>query len=143
MQLGVVAYERFNDAKKEGKTKEELVETSQHCRELLPASPGAPAAGCRERSGRDAQPTWHTFTMMQAIWSRRWIITISQFDYFEVAGNLYDAATIRRNVAIALAHNGRLSDALLYARAALRNFESYGGRAGEDGGEDEGVDWGD
>jgi hypothetical protein len=28
-----------------------------------------------------------------------------------------------------LSQNGRLSDALLYARAALRNFESYGGRA--------------
>ena len=25
--------------------------------------------------------------------------------------------------------DGRISDALLYARAALRNFESYGGQA--------------
>ena len=31
-----------------------------------------------------------------------------------------------------LANNGRHSDALLYARAALRNFESYGGRAKDD-----------
>ena len=28
-----------------------------------------------------------------------------------------------------LSQNGRHSAALLYARAALRNFESYGGRA--------------
>jgi tetratricopeptide (TPR) repeat protein len=49
--------------------------------------------------------------------------------YDEVAGNLYGAGQDRFNVAIALANNGRLTDALLYARAALRNFESYGGRA--------------
>ena len=35
-------------------------------------------------------------------------------------------------MAIALAQNGRLSDALLYARTALRNFESYEGRAKQD-----------
>ena len=49
--------------------------------------------------------------------------------YSETEGNLYQAGETRFNVAITLANNGRLSDALLYARAALRNFESYGGRA--------------
>ena len=53
-------------------------------------------------------------------------------NYFEKANNLYDAGRLRRNITIALANNGRLSDALLYARAALRNFESYGGRAKQD-----------
>lgn len=52
--------------------------------------------------------------------------------YDEMAGNQYGAGITRRNVAIVLAQNSLLSDALLYARAALRNFESYGGRAKED-----------
>ena len=52
-----------------------------------------------------------------------------QFNSMKSAGNFYAAGTTRFNLAIVLANNGRLSDALLYARAALRNFESYGGRA--------------
>ena len=35
----------------------------------------------------------------------------------------------RFNVALALANAGRLTDTLLYARAALRNFATYGDRA--------------
>jgi tetratricopeptide (TPR) repeat protein len=46
--------------------------------------------------------------------------------YKEMAGNIYSAGTTRFNIAITLANNGRPSDALLYARAALRNFEPYG-----------------
>lgn len=44
-------------------------------------------------------------------------------------GDLGQAGQIRFSIAIMLANNGRLTDALLYARAALRNYESYGGRA--------------
>lgn len=50
---------------------------------------------------------------------------------FESIGNLFEAGRHQRNIAITLANNGRLSDALLYARAALRNFETYQGRAKE------------
>lgn len=52
--------------------------------------------------------------------------------YWEGAGNLYHAATARRNVAIALAQRGRLTDAREYALAALRNFETYGEGAAEE-----------
>ena len=51
--------------------------------------------------------------------------------YDELAGNQYGAGQTRFNIAILLAQNRRLSDALLYARAALRNYESYEGRAKE------------
>jgi tetratricopeptide (TPR) repeat protein len=51
--------------------------------------------------------------------------------YAETAGNLYEAGKYRFNVARTLADNGRISDALLYARAALRNFEPYGQGAAE------------
>ena len=50
---------------------------------------------------------------------------------FEAAGNLYNAGTARRNVALTPANAGRLTDALLYAQAALRNFAPYGDRAAE------------
>ena len=51
--------------------------------------------------------------------------------YFEAAGALYNAATARFNVALALAQAGRLADAREYAHAALRNFQTYGDRAAD------------
>ena len=62
--------------------------------------------------------------------------------YKELVGNIYSVGTTRYNIAIALANNGRLSDALLYARAALRNFGSYGGRARDEEDKTKGlIDW--
>ncbi|RPH55520.1 MAG: tetratricopeptide repeat protein [Chloroflexi bacterium] len=52
--------------------------------------------------------------------------------FFEAAGDLYHAGFTRFNLAIMFAASGRTSDALLYARAALRNFEPYGPGAAED-----------
>lgn len=51
--------------------------------------------------------------------------------YFEATGALYNAAVSRFNVAGALHGAGRLADAQEYAYAALRNFETFGGRATE------------
>ncbi|RKZ71978.1 MAG: hypothetical protein DRR19_32270 [Candidatus Parabeggiatoa sp. nov. 1] len=45
--------------------------------------------------------------------------------YFETAGYIYRAGITRRNVAAALVDANRFHDALEYARAALRNFQSY------------------
>ena len=39
-------------------------------------------------------------------------------------GNVYGAATTRYNVALLLARAGSLPDALLYAQAALRGYQS-------------------
>jgi tetratricopeptide (TPR) repeat protein len=52
--------------------------------------------------------------------------------YDEGTGELYGAAKTRFNVAITLAQSGRFADALEYARAALRNFETYGDGATQD-----------
>ena len=49
----------------------------------------------------------------------------------EASGNVYGAATTRFNVALDLADSGRVADAREYARAALRNFETYGAGAAE------------
>ncbi len=52
--------------------------------------------------------------------------------YAEASDNFYDAGRHRYNVALALRQAGRFSDAAEYARAALRNFETYGDRAAAD-----------
>ena len=51
--------------------------------------------------------------------------------YREQQGNVYHASVTRFNVALGLAGAGRLQDALAYAEAALRGFESYGESAAE------------
>lgn len=52
--------------------------------------------------------------------------------FHEQAGNFYGAALTRFNVALALFTAGSRANALEYAEAALRGFESYGERAGEE-----------
>jgi tetratricopeptide (TPR) repeat protein len=49
----------------------------------------------------------------------------------EQAGDLYNGAKSRFNVAIVLLNADHRADALEYAEAALRGFESYGERAAE------------
>ena len=46
--------------------------------------------------------------------------------YREAAGDPFGAAQTRFNVAVGLAHAGRFEDALEYARAALRDYQTYG-----------------
>jgi tetratricopeptide (TPR) repeat protein len=50
----------------------------------------------------------------------------------EARGDIPGAGQTRFNVALALARNGRLGDALLYARAALHDFERTGPGAAPD-----------
>jgi tetratricopeptide (TPR) repeat protein len=50
----------------------------------------------------------------------------------ESAGNLYCAALTRYNVALVLLNAGRFADARDYARAALRNYQTYGASAQQD-----------
>jgi tetratricopeptide (TPR) repeat protein len=52
--------------------------------------------------------------------------------YYEQAGQVYDAGQTRFNVALALDRAGCFPDALEYARAARRNFATFGDRALED-----------
>jgi len=51
--------------------------------------------------------------------------------YAEAGNNLFEAGRIRLNVAISMSEAGRLADALEYAYAALRNFETFGDHAPE------------
>ena len=49
--------------------------------------------------------------------------------YCEIMGHLHSAGMCRSNVARTLARASRLSDALDYAQAALRDYETFGDRA--------------
>ena len=51
--------------------------------------------------------------------------------YQERQGNIYGAGQTRYNVALAMLQAGRLADALVYARAALANFQHFGERAAD------------
>lgn len=50
----------------------------------------------------------------------------------EARGNIYGAGQIRYNLAALFANAGRINDALLYARAALGNFQQAGPGAAAD-----------
>jgi tetratricopeptide (TPR) repeat protein len=49
--------------------------------------------------------------------------------YAELAENFYQAARIRYNFAVTLYYANQFDEALLYARAALSNYESFGDKA--------------
>jgi len=130
-QLGFVASERFDDAKKEGKPKEELLkylnvteDYYQQALALLPPDAVDDLAVTHNQLGIIYDNAGNLERALEHY--------NKSVQYKEAAGNIYAAGTTRHNMAIVLANNGRLSDALLYARAALRNFESYGGRAKDD-----------
>ena len=128
VQLGNVAYERFNDAKKEGKAEEELlkhlnaaVDYYQQALALLPPDAVDDLAVTHAVLG-------NIYGEVKD-WDKCLYYCNESIKYYETEGNEFWAGNIRKNVAVWLAQNGRFTDALLYARAALRNFESYGGRA--------------
>jgi len=126
IQIGNVAYERFKDAKKEGKEEESkhlnaAVDYYQQALALLPPDAVNDLAMTYRNLGNIYADTGDIENSLKN--------SNQSIQYSETEGNLYQAGETRFNVAITLANNGRLTDALLYARAALRNFESYGGRA--------------
>lgn len=128
MQLGLVAFARFQESREAGDPETELqrhvneaVQSYQQALELLPENAVNDLAVVHNQLG--------------AIYG-----DIGDFDralshyrdairYTEATGNQFQAGQIRCNVAIALLRAGRLSDARQYALAALRDFQSFGDRA--------------
>jgi len=129
-QLGFVAKNRFEDSRQEGKAEEELlkhinaaVDYYQQALALLPPDAVDDLAVTQNQLGIIY---FYTGDLERALEHYNHAI-----HFHENAGNFHAAGETRFNVAITLANNRRLSDALLYARAALRNFETYQGRAKE------------
>jgi tetratricopeptide (TPR) repeat protein len=129
-QLGLVAYERFNEARQAGKPQAVLL---QHLNAALHAYQQALAMLPPDEV--DTRATFHNQLGIiykdagqteQAVAHYR-----ESIRYEEMQGNLYGAALTRYNVARAYADAGRFDDALLFARAALANFEQFGPAAGD------------
>jgi len=127
-QLGSVARERFKEARAAGRPEGELLRHLNdalrfylQALDLLPPDAVDDLAGAHNQLGLIYR---NAGDLDRALLHYREAIR-----YWERAGNLYHAATVRRNVAVALAQAGRLADAREYAHAALRNYQTYGDRA--------------
>jgi len=130
-QLGLVALERFRKARAARGEQEELLRhikaAAQLCHQaldLLPADAVDDLAMTHNQLGNIYNSAGDLDRALPHY--------SESIRYWEVVGNLYNAARTRFNVAATLADAGRLSDALAYAQAALRNFETYGDRAADD-----------
>ena len=124
-QLGAVAYERFLDAQRAGEPAAQLVRhlndaatAYQQALDLLPPDGIGDLATIHHQLGVIYHSAGDTDAALghyqQAI------------QYRERQDNRYSAGQSRSNAAIALADAGRNREALLYAQAALRDFEALG-----------------
>jgi tetratricopeptide (TPR) repeat protein len=131
VQLGQIAYERFQEAKEAGRSKDELLNHLNaalqfYSQALARIPPDAP----------DMVATTHfvignTYTA-GGVFDRARAHYLEAIRREEAAGNLYGAAQTRGNVANTLAKAGCLVDAREYALAALHNFETFGTCAAAD-----------
>jgi tetratricopeptide (TPR) repeat protein len=128
-QLGNVAYLRFQDARTAGEPDTVLADhlntAAGRYREQLRLTPaGASTAVANTALGNIYASAGQVDTTLQHY--QKAIQT------YEDTGDRHSAGGVRRNVALALVEIARHTDALLYARAALRDFESYGAAAAAD-----------
>jgi tetratricopeptide (TPR) repeat protein len=131
VQLGAVAYNRFIEARKANRPEQELLghlneagELSRQALDMVPPDAVNDLAVIHHQLGVIYK---NGGNLDQALEHYRESIRCK-----EEAGHVHSAGTTRYNVAVALAGAGRLRDALVYAKAALGNFESYGQRAAAD-----------
>ncbi|NJL28228.1 MAG: tetratricopeptide repeat protein [Thermoanaerobaculia bacterium] len=130
-QLGSVAFERFKEARERKHPEDELlrhlneaVSFYHQALEHFPADAVDELAVAHNQLGEIYRTAADT--------DRAVVHYRDAIRYREKQGNVYGASNTRFNVALALAQAGRLQDALEYARAALRGFESYGESAAGD-----------
>jgi tetratricopeptide (TPR) repeat protein len=123
-QLGYVAYEHFKEARTANQSEEillqhinEAVKYYQDALKLLSDNAVNDLAAVHNQLGNIYR---NVGDLEQAMYHYREAIR-----YAEMAGNLYEAGRTRFNVALTLKYANRFPDALEYARAALRNFQSY------------------
>jgi len=129
-QLGLVAYERFNDARTAERPVEELArhlaEAARLSEQALDMTPTTAVTergvthnqlGVIYRNAGDIDRALHHY--QQSI------------QYADNAGEIFVAGGRRFNVAVALLLADRLTDARAYAEAALANFRTFGDRAAD------------
>ena len=127
-QLGMVAYERFKEARTAKRPVEELArhiaEAARLYEQALDMTPASAVAergiihnqlGVIYRGAGDINRALHHYRQ--------------SIRYHEQTGDIFDAGRTRENVAIVLLQAGRLTDARTYAEAALANLRTFGDRA--------------
>jgi tetratricopeptide (TPR) repeat protein len=126
-----VHWERFKEARDTDRPDDELLahlyaaaDAYQQALELLPADAVGELAVAHSQLGNIYNDGGQLDVAL-----RHWQEAIR---YQEAAGDRYRAAQNRFNVTLALAEGGRLGDGVLWAQAALRDFQSYGDRAAAD-----------
>jgi hypothetical protein len=125
----MVAYERFDAARRAGASDPELL---GHLKVAETASRQA-----LDLTPTTQSPAWQLNTTSSAWFTKQRARSTPALTHHkqairhgEMAGNRYDAARIRFKVALVLRQTGRLKEALLYAQAALRDYATYGHRPG-------------
>jgi tetratricopeptide (TPR) repeat protein len=130
-QLGSIAGTRYSEARAAARPQEELdrhlEEAAQRYGEALDLLPADAADEIAATHGQLGSLYGDAGELDQALRHYRESIRIA-----EDAGNPRDAAETRFNAAFDLAYAGRAQDALGYAQAALRGFESFGPEAAPD-----------
>ena len=123
--LGNLAYERFTEARAAGAPEtvqlEHLNAALDKCQQalsLIPADDAEDLAGLHGQLGILYAEDGDT---RQALHHNQ-----QSIQYNETRGYIYGAGQARFNVAVLLESDGRRSDALLYARAALHDYELVG-----------------
>ncbi len=124
-QLGATAYEQFTEARKAGRPQDELlrhlntaVDYCQQALALLPPDAVDDLAvthnllGVIYKNAGDLERALEHYN--------------KAINYCELGGNYFNAGLFQENVALAIAPQGRRNDALLYANAAIKNFQRYG-----------------
>jgi tetratricopeptide (TPR) repeat protein len=124
-QLGMVALERFGDARAAGEAEPVLLDHLnaalgyyQQALSLTPAGDHEFRAITQNQLGniyRSAGDTGQALRHFQ-----------QALQHDEARGDIYEAGRTRYNIALLLADASRFSDALLYARAALGNYQQVG-----------------
>jgi tetratricopeptide (TPR) repeat protein len=130
-QLGAVTYERFKMAREDGASakalKEYLSQAAEYYHHSLELSPpDAPG-----ELAVDHNQLGNIYSEAGDL-ERCFFHWRESIRYEEAQGNVYGAAQTRGNIALAFARAGRWLDALDYARAALRDFQSFGAHATQD-----------
>jgi tetratricopeptide (TPR) repeat protein len=124
-QLGLVAYERFKEARAAGKPeaeqREHLNAALARYRTALDLTPADAVNDLAIGHNQLGNIYADTGDLDRALTHYR-----ESIRFREASVNTYGAAQTRFNVALALARSGRFSDALEYARAALTGFSSLG-----------------
>ena len=129
-QLGLVAYERFKEARAANQPTSQLVDLLNSAADfyhqaldLLPPNAVDDLAVAHAVLGNIYGDAGNLDTSLHH--------ARESIRYYEQSGDVYWAASIRHNVAITLANAGHFEDALDYAQAALCNFSTFGDRAAD------------